>query len=237
MAENDDEGLLEEGSDDSELEEMADDKSEASDNDSEEAPKKKGLSKPLIIKIAIGVVVVLLLAGGAYFFLASPDEEKPEDADAVEETSMDADEELLDSEMVDEEALDDVEEDLSEEDALDSEGLDEVEEESIELPDLPELPDDESEEMKDTAADSDDQLTAPKPEGNVASEAEIEAIVQEKLALERKKDAEARVAKLKSERYKNVYEEETRGYPWTRKPKSQPMPDPKWGEFERVTQE
>lgn len=47
---------------------------ESPEDGSEE--KKKGLSKPLLIKIAIGVTILIIsVAAGAYFFLGSTDEE------------------------------------------------------------------------------------------------------------------------------------------------------------------
>ena len=46
---------------------------------------------------------------------------------------------------------------------------------------------------------------------------------------------EALAAKIKAERYQNIYEEEDRPYPWSRKPQSQALPEPKWGEFDRAS--
>lgn len=58
---------------------MADnDRDDSTDEDSSEE-KTKGLSRSTIIKIAIGVVSVLVIAGGAYFFFIPSDQPAPEE--------------------------------------------------------------------------------------------------------------------------------------------------------------
>jgi cell division protein FtsN len=65
--------------------EMADN---VTDDALEEMPSEEGssnlaskiLSKPMLIKIAIGLTVLMLIAGGAYFYFMSSDEPSPEEA-------------------------------------------------------------------------------------------------------------------------------------------------------------
>ncbi|PHS70276.1 MAG: hypothetical protein COB23_03950 [Methylophaga sp.] len=50
--------------------------------------EKKGLSKPTIIKIAIGVTLLILLSIGGYFFFASSDEPTPDESEDISETDQ-----------------------------------------------------------------------------------------------------------------------------------------------------
>ncbi len=241
MAENDDEGLLEEES-------SAPEESEVTPNDEDGTKKKKGLSlpislsKPLLIKIGIGVAVVLILAGAAYFFLAPSDEEL-----SAEEAAL-VDEEVSDPENSDPEKMSEGQDATIElpglpEDAAVEDG--EQVETNIELPDL--LGDEtaESSDALEGALASDaiedalasdaanlepalNQLDVPKIDEQTAAEAAVQLAEQQKI------EAEALAAQIKAERYNNIFEEGARPYPWTRKSKSQPTPEPKWGEFERA---
>ncbi|MDB2705297.1 hypothetical protein N9Y67_02020 [Pseudomonadota bacterium] len=235
-----------------------DEESEVTPNDEDEAKTKKGLSlsKPLLIKIGIGVAVVLILAGAAYFFLASDEEVSAEDAELVDEES--------DSENTDTEQMSDEEDATIELPGLpEDESVEEDEqvETDIDLPDLPddtaeldlpleegdqvetevELPEllddtDESSDAVEDALASDtanlepalNQLDVPKINEQTAAEKAAQSAEQ------RIKEAEALAAQIKAGRYSNIYEDERRPYPWTREPKSEPMPEPKWGEFERA---
>lgn len=236
MAENDDEALLEEES-------SAPEESEVTPNDEDGTKKKKGLSlpislsKPLLIKIAIGVTVVLILAGAAYFFLAPSDEEL-----SAEEAAL-VDEEASDLEKMSDEQDATIELPGLPEDAAVEDG--EQVETNIELPDL--LGDEtaESSDAVEGALASDaiedalasdaanlepalNQLDVPKIDEQTAAEAAVQLAEQQKI------EAEALAAQIKAERYNNIFEEGARPYPWTRKSKSQPTPEPKWGEFERA---
>lgn len=54
----------------------------------------KGLSKLMLIKIAIGLITLLLIAGGAYFFFMSSDQTSPEEA------AMDINGEIISPELI-----------------------------------------------------------------------------------------------------------------------------------------
>ena len=266
MAKNDDEA--------SEVTPNDDDESK---NDEDGSTKQKGLSlsKPLLIKISIGVAVVLILAGAGYFFLASSDEElNAEETALVDEGASDLENAGSEKMSDEQDAASELPEDTSVEDG-------EQVELNIELPDLSgdgttessdALEDAESSDavedtessdavedtvasdaVEDTVASDavEDTVASDTVEDTVASDAEnvepalnqldvpktdeqIAAEVQAELALQRKKEADALAAKRKAERYNHVFEEEVRPYPWTRKSKSQLIPEPKWGEFERA---
>jgi hypothetical protein len=248
MAKNDDEA--------SEVTPNDDDESK---NDEDGSTKQKGLplSKPLLIKISIGVAVVLILAGAGYFFLASSDEElSAEETAIVDEGASDLENAGTEKMSDEQDAMIELPEDTSVEDG-------EQVELNIELPDLSgdgttessdAVEDTESSDALEDTESSDaveDTELSDVVEDTVASDAEnvepalnqldvpktdeqIAAEVQAELALQRKKEADALAAKRKAERYNHIFEEETRPYPWKRKAKSQSIPEPKWGEFERA---
>jgi len=293
MAKNDDEA--------SEVTPNDDDESK---NDEDGSTKQKGLSlsKPLLIKISIGVAVVLILAGAGYFFLASSDEElNAEETALVDEGASDlenagsekmSDEQDAASELPEDTSVEDGEqvelnielpdlsgdgttessdalEDAESSDAVeDTESSDAVEDtvasdavedtvasDAVEDTVASDAVEDTvaSDAVEDTVASDavEDTVASDTVEDTVASDAEnvepalnqldvpktdeqIAAEVQAELALQRKKEADALAAKRKAERYNHVFEEEVRPYPWTRKSKSQLIPEPKWGEFERA---
>ncbi|RKZ78631.1 MAG: hypothetical protein DRQ35_05650, partial [Gammaproteobacteria bacterium] len=64
---------------DNEIDERLDEDSTDGDESNEE---KKGLSKPLIIKIAIGVAILLLGVGSYFFFIP---QDKPPEQDSISE--------------------------------------------------------------------------------------------------------------------------------------------------------
>ncbi|NOQ76979.1 MAG: hypothetical protein GQ475_04150 [Methylococcaceae bacterium] len=199
--------------------------------------KKKGLSKPLLIKIAIGLISTLLIAGGAYFFLMTGDEPQLE-------------EELVESEAVsDENMTDDNMGDSATESTIDVDNLIEVSES--------EQPQEQMEEQSEPVK----EMTEQEPSSNPVTDTQdttseqdlmqiredVKALQEENLRLKQqmgelgapqslkpseegaRKDELMRIEPI-TEYYSDSYEEGSRDYPYVRKPKEEVIPDPKWGD-------
>jgi len=200
----------------------------------ESEEKKKRFSKPLLIKIGIGVTVLLLIAGGAYFFLMS--DEEPID-------------EALTEELTDTEAksgavagIDDAVDALNPEGELligQGNATESAKEEGGET--------DVAKQGADASSSSPEELTNVQELAQIRDE--IKALLEENSRLKKQVTGEeepssveeklsgeedAKVdepSKVKAVRnqYSDIYQEE-KGYPSVRKPKQEPVPEPKWGE-------
>lgn len=203
-------------------------------DDGEPEEKKKGLSKPLLIKIAIGLVVTLLIAGGAYFFLMG-------------------DEAQLEEALVESEAMDDK--------SLTSDSMDSASEATIELDNLLEAPP-ESEQLEEQNEPVEKVVEQEGATNNSVTDIEdstneqdlmkiredVKALQEENLNLKKQmgelgapqslkpsdeevnKDTARRIEPMIMEHYSDSYQEGSRDYPYVRKPKQEPVPEPKWGD-------
>lgn len=240
MAENETEELLEESSDGALIDEEGDGAGKAEDDSEQEKKKwipKLNFSKPTIIKIAIGLTVFILGVGVAgYFFFISNDEDPESELpiEAVEtDSAIDSDSELIEGAL----------------------------EEEVKI-ELPEVPIDDSVPSPPVAEgiDKDDSNAESKDEPTDLIEAQEEpsSLEEENLRLKQKiseleannksdgaissKDGNGIVndqdkafsIQTESELFMSDFEQELRGYPAVREPNQEPVPEPKWGEFERL---
>ncbi len=222
---------------DNELDEKVEDNDEllTEEGESEEKKGKFSFSKPLLIKIAIGVVIVLLLAGGAYFFLMTDDESLAEEVSATDSIEEPATENEVEESMA---TTDDADATIDANSDMDN------------VIDLPLADSQES-----TTEKSDDSGNTTTGSEELTSEQRLERIrndvqaLQEENSLFRKKMGELGVPlpqveeasgdegdkeKVVSDKpiknnYSNIYLGEERRYPEVRKPKQEPIPEPKWG--------
>lgn len=212
---------------------------------------KKGLSKPLLIKIIIGVVVLLAAGGGYFFFMtgddaASEDEvseqvegEEELDADELEEAELDKDEfdengdiplglpgmpeelEQLEDDLESDSAMDDSDEILDEDMGVDT----------IELPDIAEdSAMGNASENADTSSES-SESPASDEQGSQSLKDEVESLKQRLNELEKQQAKPGEVVDNKdpADPSVNFYlEPDKHEYPDETPIKS------KWGEFETL---
>jgi len=219
------------------------------DSSSEEGDEKKGLSKSIIIKIAIGVIVALILAAGGYFFFLSNEELPEEKGDGSSESDVAS--EVKKSDISTDKEKSQVSEPSDNEKT------------TIELPVIPEDNSDKAVDSKNTNSNEkvvDDAKKAAEDinqeagkivaqQKELKQETEASTATSEKEAVSKVNEEKTNVAsdrlsdstiinqqtQLKSEHYQTIYGEDTRGYPWTRPAKTKPVPKPKWGEFDRLS--
>ena len=223
---------------DNELDEKVEDNDELLTEEGESEEKKGkfsfSFSKPLLIKIAIGVVIVLLLAGGAYFFLMTDDEPLPKEAiatDSIEESAIE----------------NEVEDTMASTDDADVST-----DAKIDMDNVIALPLDDSQEA--TTEKSDDSENSSSSE-DLTNDQQLEQIrndvkaLQEENSLFREKMGELGIPLPQAEEpsgdkgdkekntsekpvknnYSDIYLGEERHYPEIRKAKQEPIPEPKWG--------
>ena len=198
------------------LEEISDDILSEEDG-SEEINIK--LSKPMLIKIAIGLAVVLIGVGagaGSYFFLASQDE-----VAELESTSEEMEQDIpTESEQPSDTASENTDLNMPSE----------SEEATIELPEIP-------------ANDSEAVIT--DEEGETVESMSEEALVlqEENLQLKKKiseleaqNNLEEGMSPLKLKAYQDRlnYQRDLSSYPSRPDPKREPTPEPKWGDFDSL---
>jgi len=213
MAENEQEQAIEEVSDDL----LKDDE----EGQGEEEAKIKGISKSLLIKIAIGLGVVLIIGGGigAYFYFMA-------DEPAIEEVNADLTEGSPDTNISSEDTVDmDNLIDVSgaQFSEAESEGTEPVIEEK--LSDKEKIL-----QMREDAVTLQEEnlrlkMQLSEIEGGQALEAQAEsteAIVEEAASTPSVKSA--------TKKQVDLFGEELQTYPNIRKPKAEPVPDPKWGD-------
>lgn len=216
MAENETEELIEDA---------------ATDENSSEVEGKKGLSKPTLIKIAIGIVSLLIIAGGAYFFFMTSDE--PPQTESLEEMPVESLEEMPLSEPDDSKPTT-AGEDAAEGEITESEtppGDKEPVSEKAQLLEMREAAVELKEEnlrMKMRLMEL-DKLESINPEASKPedgeSEADAEALDPEAADVEVAPKAKVK----KKSQYSNLY---TRENSPVRETISEPPPEPKWGKFD-----
>lgn len=188
-----------------------------SDEDSSNVASK-GLSKPTLIKIAIGLLTLLIIAGGAYFFFISSDE--PTSEEAAAETS----EPIISPELASSTPSSETPPINKEYTAEDIHIL-KMREEAVALKE-------ENLQMKERLSKLEGQQN-PNVE-TTGSEVEIPESAINATAPEEvdKKTTEVTAKpKEKTNQYSNLY---SRDYTTTREPQREPTPppEPKWGSFE-----
>jgi hypothetical protein len=210
--------------------EMADNET---DNTLEESPSEeegsnlgsKGLSKSMLIKIAIGLITLLLVAGGAYYFFMSSDEVSPEEA------AMDANGEITSPELIpttSESAGTEGDSPNTETPPLTKEYTAEdikilkmreeavaLKEENLQMKErLSKLEGAQNPSVETAEPDAE---TTP-PEGDTTTPEDNTKLSEE-----------APKAKVKPNPYANLY---TRDDKFVREPQREPPPEPKWGNFD-----
>lgn len=240
MAENETEELLEEGSDGA----LMDEEGAAGEAEEGSEPEKKWLSKlslsklniskPTMIKIAIGLTVLILGVAAYFFFIAKDEVPEPElPIEAVESDSANAID--PETEIVPEEGgeieLPEMPIDDSAPNPLATEDIDKGESSSV-------VPG-----SKDEATDLIETQEEPSPleEENLRlkqkiSELEAQNKSEGTLDNEGVTNVQDKASSIptESELFMSDFEQELRGYPAVREPNQEPVPEPKWGEFERL---
>jgi len=221
---------------DSEIEETIEDVADdelLEDEASPEEVKNKWLTKPMIIKIAIGVSILLIGIGvGAYFFLMT-------DEPIVEEESI----------------IEPIEESINESGEItDAAANIETEvEASINIDSLIDQADSETavgtEQSDDTTESNETPATDKLSEKEEILKMREEAVSlqEENLRLKQqlmglkpsqtmpvneseKAKGDSPISAQDVNQYMDLYQDNLETYPSVRKPKSEPVPDPKWGE-------
>ena len=234
---------------------MAD--NEAEDSSSKEDKVEKGksglkeklLSKPMLIKIGAALLVVLLSAGG-YFFMAGA-EEPPEAALTEDVSDEDTEQEEPDEENIDEDSdsTDEmIELDLPEGMADDVDDISSIEE-SVELSEVTE---EELVEEENTAQEDEESAAVALKQKETEAElskvfkkatelksenSRLQQQINELKAAAKRKEAYADPA-VKAEASKYIVNRHRTEYgssPSLREKKQDPPPEPKWGEFNKIT--
>lgn len=194
----------------------------SSDEESSEA-KTKGLSRSMLIKIAIGVVSLLLIAGGAYFFLMSSEEPTQETSDPA---SSELDPSSTKNSATEQSTLDN-----SSELAMPSTNNDSQENELLKMREQAVALKEENLRMKE-------QLMNLEEKDNLAetTQPEVDNVETNTAEVDKKQGAEKTVVvktapkpKPETNQYSNLY---SRDYAPVRNTPSTPPPEPKWGEFD-----
>lgn len=189
---------------------------EASTNEDGSEVTKKGLSKPTLIKIAIGVVILLVIAAGAYYFFMSSNEPAQQE-NSIEESVV-TDSEGDDSAQSETSATDDSP--LSKRTQLLElrEAAVTLKEENLRM---------KARLMELEGPESLNAEASPAEDGEMAINAEASAVEDGEMAVDADTAAQAK-AKKKSQ-YSNLY---TRDSSPVRDINSKPPPEPKWGKFD-----
>jgi hypothetical protein len=205
--------------------EMADN---LTDDALEEMPSEEGssnlaskiLSKPMLIKIAIGLTALMLIAGGAYFYFMSSDEPSPEEA------ALDTNGEIISPELISptptsESAGTEGSAPNSETPPLTKEYTSEdikilkMREEAVALKE-------ENLQMKERLSKlegtQNPNVETTNPEGDTTT-------IEDNTKL----SEEAPKAKVKPNPYANLYSRDDK---FVREPQREPPPEPKWGNFD-----
>lgn len=228
--------------------------SDAKDSSSEEGKgeeeklglKQKLLSKPMLIKIGAGLLVVLLSAGG-YFFMAVGEEPLTEEIteDGLEEDASEQD--RIDEEGIDENIIDTIELDIPEElmDSADSIALEDSvlsddeqipTEEGIEFPEISIDDEDVSAETKQKETEAELSKVSKKATKLQSENSRLQQKIKElKAAAERKEIYADPAAKAEASKYIVNRRSEYGDYPSLREPQREPPPEPKWGEFNKIS--
>ena len=200
----------------------------------ESEEKKKRFSKPLLIKIGIGVTVLLLIAGGAYFFLMS-DEEPIDEALTEELTDTEAKsgavagiDDAVDALNPEGELL--IGQGNATESAKEEGGETDVAKQGADASSSPA----ELTNAQELAQIRDDIKALQEENSRLKSQVtgeEVPSDVEEKPSGEDdvKVDEPSKVKAVRNQ-YSDIYQEESREYPYVRKPKQESVPQPKWGE-------
>jgi len=205
------------------------------DDTLEEIPPEEGspnlaskiLSKPMLIKIAIGVLTLLLIAGGAYYFFMSSDEPSPEEAaldingeiispDPITSTPTSESSETegsppnTETQSVNKEyTAEDIQMLKMREEAV------ALKEENLQMKErLSKLEGTQNSNVETTEADAD----TPSPEGDTATPEDNSKVTE----------AEVK-PKVKPNPYANLYSRDDR---FVREAQREPPPEPKWGNFD-----
>jgi len=201
----------------------------------ESEEKKKRFSKPLLIKIGIGVTVLLLIAGGAYFFLMS-DEEPVDEALTTELTDTEGESDTVAGIDDPVDAINSEEAPIAGDNATVIESVKEegggnaVPEEGADASSSPA----ELTNAQELAQIRDDIKALQEENSRLKSQVtgeEVPSDVEEKPSGEDdvKVDEPSKVKAVRNQ-YSDIYQEESREYPYVRKPKQESVPQPKWGE-------
>jgi len=200
----------------------------------ESEQNKKRFSKPLLIKIGIGVTVLLLIAGGAYFFLMS-DEEPIDEALTEELTDTEAKsgavagiDDAVDALNPEGELL--IGQGNATESAKEEGGETDVAKQGADASSSPA----ELTNAQELAQIRDDIKALQEENSRLKSQVtgeEVPSDVEEKPSGEDdvKVDEPSKVKAVRNQ-YSDIYQEESREYPYVRKPKQESVPQPKWGE-------
>ncbi|MDH5358721.1 MAG: hypothetical protein OEW63_08875 [Gammaproteobacteria bacterium] len=207
---------------DNEIDEPLEEGSDESVEGEEGSPQKKWqISKPTLIKIGIGLAILLLGAGigvGTVLLFSSDEKiSEPVKTEVIEEEDEFLEEDADLEETITEGTIELPEMVLeNQEEVSDVEGVPETVNKPSEAIDLPKMPVANTQAMLDDPASADSQeATAPTIE-------------------EQKESSKSKVI---PSRYIVDYKERSSSYPWDLpQPEaiSEPAPEPKWGEFDRL---
>mgnify|MGYP000022794585 CR=1 FL=1 len=233
MAESEIEEAIEEVASDDLLED------ESNDESNPEEVKNKWLTKPMIIKIAIGVSVLLIGAGVATYFLLMSDDPVVDEESLIEQVdepvneSEDMTDAATNSETEAEAGIDmdSLIEQPNSAPPADSEMPVESEQgdatiESAEKPANEKLSDEEKMlKMREEAVSLQEENLRLKQKLMGADPSETMPVEDSEKA---KRDSSISVQDVNQ--YMDLYQDNLETYPSVRKPKAEPVPDPKWGE-------
>lgn len=174
----------------------------------------KGLSKPTLIKIALGLITLLIVAGGAYFFFMPSN--KSTSVEAVSSSELASPSSTSESSEPENESLTSLEiTSINKEQAAENAQLLKMREEAVALKE-------ENLKMKERLS----KLEAQQNTNVEVNEAEVNT---SPLKEDNEITEAAPKPKIKTNQYSNLY---TRDYTRVPEPQREPPPEPKWGNFD-----
>ena len=185
----------------------------------------KGLSKPTLIKIAIGLITLLIIAGAAYFFLMTTDDKTPEDVISSALTtseSVEAESESADTSetapLTKQYTAEDIQILKMREEAVT------LKEQNLQMKERLSKLEGQQDPNAEPAEPADDKTTSEDDE-NIDADLDANADVDNRV------NAKEVVAKpkVKINPYANLY---SRDSTLIRNPQTEPPPEPTWGEFD-----
>lgn len=200
------------------------------DMTSEEGRSKftfKGLSKPTLIKIAIGLITLLIITGVAYFFLMTTDDKTPEDIISSELTASESVE--AESESADTSETAPLTKQYTAEDIQILEMREEavtLKEQNLQMKErLSKL--EGQQDPNAEPAESAENKTTPEDDKNIDADIDVDLDA----SVDNRVNAKEVVAKpkVKINPYANLY---SRDSTLIRNPQTELPPEPSWGEFD-----
>jgi len=195
---------------------------------------KKTLSKPLMIKIGIGVIVLLMGAGAAYYFLM-PEEVIPEliETEAVEQDSSTKQA----STIVEDETIDlgidaSETETISPEDVLDTAAVDNADKVIEEVAETVTYSAEELKKIESDITKMHEDAAALKAENLLLKQQVTELAAKKNAGVDGESTEPVKIPsyELDNNQYIDSYQSDADSYPSRRLPKREATPEPKWGD-------